>query len=177
MGETPIVTFLYTDFSSPLGDLWLAAGPHGLVSLSLATTGPAFAASLAARGDLHYQPEALPAIRLQLAEYFAGTRHTFDLPLDLSGVSPFTRLVLGAVAAVPHGRVASYGKIASAIGRPRAARAVGGAVGANPIGIIIPCHRIIRGDGTIGQYGMRTLGDQGVGYKRALLRLEGVTGL
>ncbi|NBD35189.1 MAG: methylated-DNA--[protein]-cysteine S-methyltransferase [Chloroflexi bacterium] len=117
-------------------------------------------------------PEAgdLPLLReaqAQLTGYFEGRRAAFDLPLDLRGAD-FQRAVWEALLTIPYGETCSYGDVAAAIGRPRAARPVGQAVGANPVGVIVPCHRVIGSDGRLTGYG------GGLDLKRALLRLEGV---
>jgi methylated-DNA-[protein]-cysteine S-methyltransferase len=111
-----------------------------------------------------------------LERWTAGGREPFDLPLDLSGLSAWDRAVLDGVRRIPWGRTESYGGVARMIGRPGAARAVGGAVGRNPIGVIIPCHRVIAGDGTLGGYGGDTWGShrERQELKRALLHVEGV---
>jgi methylated-DNA-[protein]-cysteine S-methyltransferase len=100
-----------------------------------------------------------------------------DIPLDLADRAAFDQRVLLAVRDVPWGRTASYGEIARRVGAPRAARAVGGAVGRNPISLLIPCHRIIASDGTLGGYGGEGPLDRAdaLERKRALLRREGVT--
>ncbi|MFH1942641.1 MAG: methylated-DNA--[protein]-cysteine S-methyltransferase, partial [bacterium] len=101
----------------------------------------------------------------QLLEYFNGTRKVFSLPIDLRGTD-FQKSVWEAVRKVPYGQTRSYGDIAKAIGNPRASRAVGAANGANPIPIIIPCHRIIGSDGSITGFG------GGIPLKQKLLNLE-----
>lgn len=103
----------------------------------------------------------------ELEEYFRGERRTFDIPLHMEG-TPFQRDVWQATAAVPYGQTATYGDIACAIARPRAARAVGMAENKNPIAIIVPCHRIIGANGKLAGY----VG--GTDIKRALIRLEGI---
>lgn len=102
----------------------------------------------------------------QISRYLDGRIRQFDLPLDLRG-SEFRRRVLAAVAEIPYGKTASYGDIARRVGSPRGARAVGQAVGANPIPLIIPCHRVIASDGSLGGFGL------GLPMKRRLLELEG----
>ncbi len=102
----------------------------------------------------------------QLENYLAGRLHTFDLPLDLYGTA-FQKAVWQALRAIPYGQVWSYAQVAAAVGRPQAARAIGAAVAANPLPIIIPCHRVVRADGSLGGYG------GGAEMKRDLLRLEG----
>ena len=103
----------------------------------------------------------------QLAEYFAGKRRRFDLPLDLHGTE-FQRRVWHALLRIEPGRTASYGDVARAIGSPRAVRAVGAAVGRNPVGVIVPCHRVLGSDGSLTGYA------GGLHRKRALLQIEGV---
>lgn len=105
----------------------------------------------------------------QLQRYLGGEIRAFDLPLDLRG-TPFQQAVWRTLTTIPHGHVWSYSQVAAAIGRPRAARAVGAANGANPLPIIIPCHRVIQAGGRLGGYG------GGPAMKRALLRLEGWAG-
>ena len=111
-----------------------------------------------------------------LERWIAGRREPFDLPLDLTASSAWDRAVLDGVRRIPWGRTESYGGVARMIGRPGAARAVGGAVGRNPIGVIIPCHRVIAGDGTLGGYGGDAWGShrERQELKRSLLRVEGV---
>jgi O-6-methylguanine DNA methyltransferase len=104
--------------------------------------------------------------RQELAEYFAGARTFFSVPVDLSGVPEFQGEVLAAAARIPYGEMTSYAALARTVGRPRAARAVGNALGANPVPVIVPCHRIVRGDGTWGHYVF------GGDMKTALLTLE-----
>jgi methylated-DNA-[protein]-cysteine S-methyltransferase len=108
------------------------------------------------------------AITNELCAYAEGRCKEFDLPVDLSGLRPFQRAVLTAIAKIPFGETRSYGWVARAIGKPGAARAVGQALHTNPIPIIIPCHRIVASDGSLGGYG------GGVPMKIKLLRLEGV---
>jgi O-6-methylguanine DNA methyltransferase len=102
----------------------------------------------------------------ELAQYLAGRRTFFTVPVDLGGVGEFQDRVLAQARAIPFGEVASYADIARRIGHPRASRAVGNALGANPVPVIVPCHRIIRGDGTWGHYAF------GGAMKTDLLRLE-----
>jgi methylated-DNA-[protein]-cysteine S-methyltransferase len=112
-----------------------------------------------------------------LERWLAGEPVGFDVPLDLTGSSAWDRAVLEGVRRIPWGRTESYGGVARMIGRPGAARAVGGAVGRNPIGVIVPCHRVIAGDGSIGGYGGDAWGSRAsrLALKRDLLRMEGVT--
>ena len=113
-------------------------------------------------------PLLAEAIR-QVEEYFAGTRRDFELPLDWSLISGFNRQVLRELAAgVPYGTVVGYGDLAGRVGRPGAAQAVGMAMGANPLPVVVPCHRVVESDGGIGGFG------GGLETKRKLLALEGV---
>ncbi len=107
-------------------------------------------------------------VRRELDEYFEGRRRSFDLALDLR-VTPFNEAVLGELARVPYGRLDTYGALAARVGRPRAARAVGGVMNRNPIPIVLPCHRIVGANGSLTGYG------GGLEVKRALLELEGAT--
>ena len=109
---------------------------------------------------------AFEGLRRQLDEYFDGRRREFDVPLAPAG-TPFQQEVWAALLDIPYGATASYGEVAEAVGRPSAMRAVGGANGANPVPILIPCHRVIAADGTLGGFG------GGLERKVLLLELEG----
>src|SRR5262249_46904013 len=110
---------------------------------------------------------AADEVRGELDEYFRGARRRFDLRVDRRLMSPFMKDVLGATARVSFGHLATYGEIAGRIGQPRSARAVGAALGANPIPIVIPCHRVVGANGKLTGYG------GGLPGKELLLRLEG----
>jgi methylated-DNA-[protein]-cysteine S-methyltransferase len=110
-------------------------------------------------------PEAFAAVRVQLGEYFSGERRSFDLPLEPAG-SPFQLQVWRALREIDYGETLSYGELARRIGRPNAPRAVGAANGANPLSVVIPCHRLVGADGTLTGYG------GGIERKRLLLDLE-----
>jgi len=115
-------------------------------------------------------PEAVGEIVPRLQAYLGGVSETFEgIPLDLSGATPFQHRVWDTLRKVPYGSVVTYAELAWRIGNPRAARAVGNAVGANRLPIVIPCHRVVASRGIGG------FGDAGVAIKRALLQLEGVT--
>ena len=118
-------------------------------------------ATATARGRRH-----VDRAREELREYLAGARSFFSVPVDLESVPPFQARVLDEAARIPFGAVQSYSELARRIGHPRAARAVGNALGANPVPVIVPCHRIIRGDGTWGHYAF------GAAMKTQLLTLE-----
>lgn len=173
--------------ATPVGPLHAAATSEGIVGLELRTTDEAFAASVGARTRRRLagatDPAASPAARAHLAElegelrdHLAGTCVAFEVPVVPEGVSDWDRRVLEGVRTIPYGTTASYGEVARRIGSPGAARAVGGAVGRNPIGLLIPCHRVIAGDGTLGGYGGSWFGsrEELLGLKERLLELEGV---
>ena len=123
-------------------------------------------------GRLEDQPaggQMAQAAAEQLAEYFQQRRQEFTVPVDISTLPPFTRQVLAACATIPGGDTRTYGQLATQVGRPRGARAVGQALGRNPVPILIPCHRVISSDGSLGGFGA------GMEMKRRLLELEGVT--
>jgi O-6-methylguanine DNA methyltransferase len=119
----------------------------------------------AAPADRAARRHAVQAVE-ELREYLGGRRTFFDVPLDLGGLAPFQARVLAEAARIPFGGVTSYAALAARVGRPRAARAVGNALGANPVPLLVPCHRVVRGDGTWGHYVF------GGRLKTALLRLE-----
>ncbi len=110
----------------------------------------------------------LAEVRRQISEYFNGARTTFDLPLDFTGISPFTALVLRHLSGIPHGSTITYGELAMLVGRPGAARAVGGAMAANPFAIIVPCHRVVGAKGRLTGYS----GGEGIATKKWLLGFE-----
>ena len=158
-------SIVQTPYASPLGPMLVAATGRGLAGLWF-------------EGQKHlpesaawpWQP-AHPVLRRtvhQLDEYFAGRRLTFELPLDLQGGTAFQQSVWLALLAIPRGGTASYGGLGRRIGNPAAVRAVGAAVGRNPISIVVPCHRVIGADGSLTGYA------GGLARKTALLDLEGV---
>ncbi len=155
---------------SPLGDLLVAVTPRGIVKISYLAIYDADDAltQIAARVSPRVleDPAALDEPRRQLDEYFAGRRREFELPLDWSLARGFGREVLDRTARIPYGEVATYGEVARDIGRPRASRATGNALGANPIPIVVPCHRVVRSGGVLGNYG------GGPERKAQLLELE-----
>jgi methylated-DNA-[protein]-cysteine S-methyltransferase len=174
-------------YAAPWGPVHLAASERGLAAVSLRQPEDAFIADVQKRlGGRVVEmdaPDAPEAFRTtlrrtidELEEYFTGRRTTFDLPVDLSGMSAWDRAVLGGAASLGFGEVTSYGRLARMIGRPGAARAVGGALGRNPVPIVVPCHRILAGDGTLGGYGGGWTGarDDMLAIKSGLLAREGV---
>jgi methylated-DNA-[protein]-cysteine S-methyltransferase len=138
----------FDHIESPIGPLLLVADEGGLTYIGLPKRGSAQAAP----PDAQHAPAKLRSVRHQLEEYFAGTRHAFDLPLHPHG-TPFQLEVWGALLAIPYGETTSYGVIAQRIGRRNAVRAVGAANGANPLSIIVPCHRVIGSNGDLTGYG------------------------
>ena len=165
-----LVDVAYVAIDSPAGPLLLAATSEGLVKIAFAGVEDesAVLAELAARVSprvLHLPARLEPVVR-QLDEYFDGRLRSFDLPLDLRLAHGFRRTVLDELRAVSYGTTVSYTQLATAAGRPRAVRAAGSACATNPIPIVIPCHRVVRSDGSLGGYG------GGLPVKRALLDLE-----
>lgn len=161
---------VYAQMDSPVGPLRIASTRDGICKVSLDAGGSkAFFTWLSEHVGphlLHEDPQALHTALTQLRGYFAGDRREFDLALDVRGTA-FQRAAWAEVARVPYGQTATYGEIAHRLGRPNAARPVGAAVGANPIPIIIPCHRVIGAGGSLTGYGA------GLDVKVALLELEG----
>lgn len=172
----------YEIVEAPWGPIHLAVTSNGVVALSHLIPTDTFLASLERRfgtagpagGGAEGRLAGVAAV--QVEEYLNGRRKAFDLPLDLGERAEWDVAVLEGVAAVPWGEATSYGRVARRIGRAGAARAVGGAVGRNPIGIVIPCHRVVAGDGSLGGYGGDSWGtrDALLEIKRELLRLEGI---
>jgi methylated-DNA-[protein]-cysteine S-methyltransferase len=159
----------WTSISAPIGRVLVAVGEAGLVRVRFRQSEAAFVAELERQLGVRAvrSPTQTAEAVDQLRAYFAGRRRGFDLPVDLRHVTPFVRRVLTATMRVPAGDLVSYGDIARRIGRPRGSRAVGQALGRNPIPIVIPCHRVIAAGGRLGGY------TGGLAVKRRLLRLEG----
>lgn len=161
----------YLTMESPIGELLLAATEVGLVRVAFGWSDhdPLQELADAISPRILKSPARLRHVAKQLDAYFAGTLHHFDLPMDLRLSTGFRREVLHTLERIEYGHVASYGQVAAQTGSPKAVRAVGTACGMNPIPVVIPCHRVIRSDGSLGQYG------GGTEVKRVLLELEGVT--
>jgi methylated-DNA-[protein]-cysteine S-methyltransferase len=162
------VAYGYTD--SPFGSLLVAVTPRGLVRVAypdrdVGAELERLATEVSPR--LLESARATEAIRRELDEYFEGLRRRFSVGPDLSRVKGFTRSVLERTARIPYGHVATYREVATEAGSPRAFRAAGNALGANPIPIVVPCHRVVASGGGLGGY------TGGVDRKMALLRLEG----
>jgi methylated-DNA-[protein]-cysteine S-methyltransferase len=148
---------------SPLGTILLAATPDGLAGLWFEGQKHHPDAS---SWPLEPQHPVLQEAMRQLDDYFAGRRTSFDLPLDLQGGTPFQQSVWHALLSIPCGEHTSYGVLSQRIGQPAAVRAVGAAVGRNPLSIVVPCHRVLGADGSLTGYA------GGLERKTALLRLE-----
>jgi methylated-DNA-[protein]-cysteine S-methyltransferase len=160
----------YATVDSPLGTLTVAATPRGLVALGLPNRAPEdVAQDLASRISPRVleAPARLDPVRRELDLYFAGKLHDFDLPLDWQLSRGFRLEVLRQTVRIPYGSTLSYKQIAARAGSERAVRAAGSALGANPIPIVVPCHRVLRTGGALGGYG------GGLPMKESLLRLEG----
>ncbi len=161
----------YASVDSPLGPLTVATTPAGLVRVAY----PGFRSQDEVLEELAVKlsprvleaPARVDRARRELDEYFEGRRQRFDLPIDWSLTSGFTRAVLRATARIPYGEVGSYATVAGEAGSPRAVRAAGNALGANPMPVVVPCHRVLRTGGALGGY------TGGIERKEFLLRLEG----
>ena len=162
MKHDPLTVF--TAWQSPLGAMTLAATPRGLSGVWFDGQRHGPDTSAWRRDPAH---PVLQAAMLQLGQYFAGKRITFDLPLDLQGGTPFQQQVWHALVGIAPGSTTSYGHLSAAIGKPAAVRALGAAVGRNPVSIIVPCHRVLGADGSLTGYA------GGLERKTALLSLEG----
>jgi methylated-DNA-[protein]-cysteine S-methyltransferase len=159
----------YRVIDSPLGPLWIAVGPKGVLAIHY---GNEPSRAELARIVRTYGPGVLPDTRKadpiarELDQYFSGKRKAFDVTVDLSPLTPFQRRILTATARVPFGDVSTYARVAARAGSENASRAAGQALGSNPILIVVPCHRILASDGSLGGYA------GGLAAKRVLLQLE-----
>jgi len=159
----------YSTIDTPLGTVWFAVGEKGLRFLLLRYFNDrrVLQELRKAKGaKLSRDDKALRQFAAQLTKYFQGDKVHFNVELDLSTGTPFQQAVWKAVRKVPYGSLVSYKKIAQEIGNQRAARAVGNALGANPIPIVVPCHRVIRKDGALGGF------TGGIRWKKKLIELE-----
>jgi methylated-DNA-[protein]-cysteine S-methyltransferase len=165
-----VLDVAYRTIDSPVGTLLLAATDRGLVRVAFATEDhDVVLHDLSDRISprILNAPQRLDEPARQLDEYFAGRRHTFDVALDWSLSTGFRSTVLQHLAEIGYGHTASYAVVAGWAGRPRAVRAVGTACATNPIPVVVPCHRVVRSDGSMGGY------RGGPEAKRVLLDLEG----
>ena len=161
-----VVDHLYTtSYSSPLGTMTLCANENALCGIWFDGQAHQPDASAWTKTSTH---GLLGAATTQLEAYFSGQRTTFDLPIAFLWGSPFQQDVWQALRAIPYGQHQTYGGLATTLNRPTAARAVGAAIGHNPISIVVPCHRVIGVQGALTGYA------GGIERKKALLQQEGV---
>ncbi|NBH06916.1 methylated-DNA--[protein]-cysteine S-methyltransferase [Amycolatopsis sp. SID8362] len=159
----------YRTLDTPVGSLLLAATKQGLVKVAFDRQDhDAVLAELAAiiSPRILRAPARLDPVVRQLDEYFTGGRHTFDVPLDLRLARGFRLSVLEHLPEISYGHTESYAQVAAAAGSPKAVRAVGTACALNPLPVVVPCHRVVRSDGSYGQYA------GGEEAKRLLLTME-----
>lgn len=159
----------YADIDTPVGRIWAAKSKKGLVRLNFPCQEEKFLDEVIkqTKTDPEYRPSKLDDLGIWLDKYFSGQEDAFDNPFDLEGTT-FQKQVWREIHKIPYGKLISYGEIAENINRPKASRAVGNAVGANPVAIVIPCHRVVWSNGGIGGFG------GGLGCKRILLKVEGI---
>jgi methylated-DNA-[protein]-cysteine S-methyltransferase len=165
-----LLDIAYAPVDSPFGPLLAAATPRGLISLSFPETSEQEVLTDLSRmvsPRIMLAPARLDRVRGELDEYFAGTRRHFELTVDWRLVRGFGRAVLRYTSRIPYGQVRTYREVAGHAGSPAASRAAGNALGANPIPIVVPCHRVVRSGGGLGGYG------GGIDRKEWLLRHEG----
>ncbi|SEP02775.1 methylated-DNA--[protein]-cysteine S-methyltransferase [Amycolatopsis saalfeldensis] len=160
----------YRTVDSPVGPLLLAATEEGLVRVAFGVEGhddvlAELAGAVSPR--ILAAPARLDPVARELDEYFTGRRRAFDVPLDFRLSKGFRREVLTHLAEIPYGSTESYAQVAAASGSPRAVRAVGTACATNPLPLVVPCHRVVRSDGTSGRY------RGGEAAKLTLLAMEG----
>ena len=167
--ESHLIDVGYRTVDSPVGALLIAATDAGVVRIAFESEGhDSVLTALAERigPRILRDPRRLDIAARELDEYFAGRRRRFDLPVDLRLAHGFRRAVVAALPTIDYGTTASYATVAAIAGSPAAVRAVGTACATNPVPVIVPCHRVVRSDGTIGAY------RGGPAAKRLLLDLE-----
>ncbi len=159
----------YASLETPLGTMWAAKSEKGYVQFNMSNNREGFMRELRTRIKAEYieDPGEFAALKEELNRYFRGEKFAFKGPFDMRGTR-FQVEVWKAIYSIPYGKLTSYGSIAKQIGRPKAVRAVGNAVGDNPMGLIVPCHRVVWGNGGIGGFG------GGLEWKRKLLAHEGI---
>jgi len=161
----------YARVKTPLGPMFAAVSVRGVCRIELTgTSEAAFVEEVRKQTGVRplHDPAKLRQVEKELQEYCEGKRRSFSIRADLSHTTPFQSRVLAATAKIPFGRVMSYGDLAALIGRSKAARAVGGALGSNPVPLVVPCHRVIGSNGSLTGFG------GGLGMKKALLKVEGL---
>lgn len=167
--DAGILDVAYRTIDTPVGSVLLAATEAGLVRVAFEREDHERVLEMLSEKvspRLLHSPARLDAVARELDEYFAGRRNAFDLPLDWQLSKGFRREVLTRLPSIAYGSTASYAFMAAAAGSPRAVRAVGTACATNPLPLVVPCHRVVRSDGSIGQYA------GGPEAKRLLLALE-----
>ena len=159
----------YTGLETPMGIMWAAASENGLVQFEISGNKEDFMKELRGHIKAEYveEPNRFKELKAQLDRYFRGEKLIFKVPLDMRGTS-FQVDVWKAIYSIPNGKLSSYGRIARQIGHPKAVRAVGNAVGDNPISLIVPCHRVVASDGGLGGF------SGGLDLKRRLLVHESI---
>lgn len=169
LGEAGHPTIRFGAASTPIGTVFIAMTDQGVCDLTFGQTSErSYRAALLQRAPEAWRDDAeLSPVVEQLRAYFAGTLTRFTVPVDLRQVTPFTARVLRETQKIRFGRVSSYGAVAAGLGAPGASRAVGGALGRNPVPIIVPCHRVLAQGGRLGGF------TGGVATKRILLGVEG----
>jgi len=164
-----LATVGYGVFESPIGPLWVATGPKGVAGIHFGREPDEWELRRLIR---LFGPGIVPDARRnaplyrELDQYFARRRRTFGVPFDLRGLTPFQERVLRTTSRIGYGDLMTYAAVAHRSGNHRASRATGAAVGSNPIPIVVPCHRVVASDGTLGGYG------GGLDVKRYLLAIE-----
>ncbi|GAB4580196.1 MAG: hypothetical protein Fur0022_29350 [Anaerolineales bacterium] len=167
------LTLFYTILpDTPIGPVYLAANDKGLVSVDFGIPETQFLTATEKNFGVSplYAPEKLTHHASRLMQYLLGKITSLDIPFDIHTLTPFQQQVLLAALQIPRGQVYTYADIARKIGKPKAVRAVGQALGRNPVPIVIPCHRVVAANGKLGGYS----GGGGLATKRKLLVLEGV---
>ncbi|MBD3185076.1 methylated-DNA--[protein]-cysteine S-methyltransferase [Candidatus Poribacteria bacterium] len=157
---------IYSYFEASWGWMSVTATEIGLYSLCLPKPTMQESLNTLPSEGILLKDNNFKEIKYSLVHYFIGEKANFDYPLDLTGYTDFQRSVLETTAKIPFGDLRSYGWIAEKIGKPRASRAVGQALGSNRLPIVIPCHRVVRSDGTLGGF------SAGLGLKEKLIKLE-----
>ena len=167
--ERGLLDVAYRTVDTPVGEMLLAATEVGVLRLAFAVEGFDQVLDTLARKvspRVLRAPARLDRLAFEVEEYLTGSRRSFDLPLDLTLTTGFRREVVRHLPEIPYGRTATYTEVAALAGSPRAVRAVGTACAKNPLPLVVPCHRVVRSDGTTGQYA------GGPAAKRWLLALE-----
>lgn len=166
--DADLLDVAYRTLDTAIGRLLLASTPRGLVRVAFLSGDEDVLATLAERISprILHAPARLDVAATEIEEYLAGRRTEFDLPLDLRLAEGFRRQVIEHLREIGYGRRESYATVAAAVGSPKAVRAVGSACARNPLPLVIPCHRVVRTDGSFGQYA------GGMAAKATLLELE-----